>query len=95
VIGGPMLGLYTLGMFLPSCNQKGAITGFILSLIFSLWIGFGQPRPPILQLRVSTDGCETNKTAIAYHWSNNESLIYTNSQYEYQRTTWSPENMKQ
>ncbi|KAH0948285.1 hypothetical protein HN011_011329 [Eciton burchellii] len=95
VIGGPMLGLYTLGMFLPSCNQKGAITGFILSLIFSLWIGFGQPRPPILQLNVSTDGCETNKTTIAYHWSNNESLIYNTNSYGYQRTTWSPENMNQ
>lgn len=80
VVGGPMLGLYTLGMFLPSCNQKGAIAGFVLSLMFSLWIGFGQPKPPIPQLDVSTDGCGFNNT-IMYLGSNEKSLIYANLHY--------------
>ncbi|RLU26516.1 hypothetical protein DMN91_000312 [Ooceraea biroi] len=84
VIGGPMLGLYTLGMFLPSCNQRGALTGFILSLMFSLWIGFGQPKPPISELHVSTDGCETNKTTIMWYYGSDKELAYTNSQYGYQ-----------
>ena len=83
VVGGPMLGLYTLGMFLPSCNQKGAIGGFILSLMFSLWIGFGQPKPPIPQLNVSTEGCGFNNT-IMFRRSDGKSLIYTNSRYELQ-----------
>ncbi|RLU26334.1 hypothetical protein DMN91_000128 [Ooceraea biroi] len=82
VIGGPMLGLYTLGMFLPSCNQRGALTGFILSLMFSLWIGFGQPKPPISELHVSTDGCETNKTTIMWYYGSDKELAYTNSQTE-------------
>lgn len=81
VVGGPMLGLYTLGMFLPSCNQRGAITGFVLSLMFSLWIGFGQPKPPIPRLDVSTDGCGFNST-IMYRGSGGNSSIYTNLYYE-------------
>ncbi|XP_071558736.1 putative sodium-dependent multivitamin transporter isoform X2 [Temnothorax nylanderi] len=83
VVGGPMLGLYTLGMFLPSCNQRGAIAGFVLSLMFSLWIGFGQPKPPIPRLGVSTDGCKFNST-IMYHKNDGKSLIYTNLHYEHQ-----------
>nr|XP_012224692.1 PREDICTED: putative sodium-dependent multivitamin transporter [Linepithema humile] len=83
VVGGPMLGLYTLGMFLPSCNQKGAIIGFISSLMFSLWMGFGQPKPPIPRLSVSTDGCGFNDTMIMYRGSDSESSIYTSSRYEH------------
>ncbi|XP_011642331.1 putative sodium-dependent multivitamin transporter [Pogonomyrmex barbatus] len=83
VVGGPMLGLYTLGMFFPSSNQKGAIMGFVLSLMFSLWIGFGQPKPPISRLNVSTDGCEFNNTTM-YHEIDGKSLIYSNLHYENQ-----------
>lgn len=59
VVGGPMLGLFTLGMFTKSCNQKGAITGLLISLAFSLWIGFGQPKPLPRTLSVSTAKCNT------------------------------------
>lgn len=41
-IGGPLLGLFTLGMFVPCANSKGAITGLVISLTFSLWINLGQ-----------------------------------------------------
>ncbi|XP_037509395.1 sodium-coupled monocarboxylate transporter 1 [Rhipicephalus sanguineus] len=58
-IGGPLLGLFTLGMFIPCGNSKGAMTGLIVSLGFSLWINLGQfvismalPKPS-----PSTDGC--------------------------------------
>uniref|UniRef100_L7LZS8 Putative sodium/solute symporter n=1 Tax=Rhipicephalus pulchellus TaxID=72859 RepID=L7LZS8_RHIPC len=58
-IGGPLLGLFTLGMFIPCGNSKGAITGLIVSLGFSLWMNLGQfvtsmalPKPP-----PSMDGC--------------------------------------
>lgn len=64
VVGGPMLGLYTLGMFVPSSNQRGAITGFVLSLMFCMWIGFGQPKPPIPRLNVTTEGCGLNDSSI-------------------------------
>lgn len=57
VIGGPLLGLFTLGMMTESGNQKGAIIGLISSLVFFLWIGFGQPRPVPATLPVRVDGC--------------------------------------
>jgi len=78
-----MLGLYTLGMFFPSCNQRGAIASFVFSLMFSLWIGFGQPKPPIPRLDISTDGCRFNNT-IMYRENNGKSSIYTNLSYELQ-----------
>lgn len=82
VVGGPMLGLYTLGMFVPSSNQKGVIVGFVLSLAFSSWIGFGQPKPPIPRLSVSTDGCGSNDTVTAYHGNDVGSLIHASSLYD-------------
>ncbi|XP_014611124.1 PREDICTED: putative sodium-dependent multivitamin transporter [Polistes canadensis] len=60
VVGGPVLGTFTLGMFTQTGNQKGAITGLILGLAFSFWIGFGQPKAPIPKLPVSTIGCTNN-----------------------------------
>ena len=40
-------------------NQKGALFGFILSLAFLFWIGFGQPKPSIIQpLPVSINGTD-------------------------------------
>ena len=39
-------------------NQRGALFGFILSLAFLFWIGFGQPKPPVHPLPVSINGTE-------------------------------------
>ncbi|KAK2576668.1 hypothetical protein KPH14_005329 [Odynerus spinipes] len=61
VVGGPLLGIFTLGLFSETGNQKGAVTGLILGLAFSFWIGFGQPKPPIPKLPISTMGC-SNQT---------------------------------
>jgi len=57
VVGGPLLGLFTLGMFVPFANQTGAITGLFTGLAVSLWIGFGGPKPPVKLLPMSTDSC--------------------------------------
>lgn len=62
IIGGPLLGLFTLGMYVTSANQKGALSGLLLSLAISFWIGFGQPKPPIPSLDMSTEGCPINQS---------------------------------
>ncbi|XP_054708332.1 sodium-coupled monocarboxylate transporter 1-like [Uloborus diversus] len=41
VIGGPVLGVFALGMFFPWANFKGAITGLITGIIAVLWIAVG------------------------------------------------------
>lgn len=56
-VGGPLLGLFTLGMTTKMANQKGALTGLIFGLFLSLWIGFGQPKPDPIYKPQSTDGC--------------------------------------
>lgn len=57
VVGGPLLGLFTLGMLCESANQRGAITGVTLALSFLLWIAFGGPRPELSKLPTSTANC--------------------------------------
>ena len=42
MLGGPILGIFSLGMFVPFASSAGALTGLVISLIFSFWIGFGQ-----------------------------------------------------
>lgn len=57
VVGGPLFGLFTLGMFTIRGNQRGAITGLAIGLVFSLWIGFGQPKPYPTYLHFGDSDC--------------------------------------
>ena len=57
VVGGPLLGLFTLGVLFRRVEQKGALSGFILGLCFVSWIGFGGPKPPPNKLQVSVSNC--------------------------------------
>ena len=41
VLGGPVLGLFSLGMFIPFANSIGALSGGITSVIFMLWVSIG------------------------------------------------------
>lgn len=62
IVGGPLLGLFTLGMYVTSANGKGATAGLVISLAFCFWIGFGQPKPPLVGLDMSTEGCPVNRS---------------------------------
>ena len=62
VVGGPLLALFTIGMFSTAVEQKGALTGLLSGLAFCLWIGFGGPKPPIPSLSQGVSGCAWNET---------------------------------
>ena len=55
MVGGPLLGLFTLGMCVPAANTTGALSGFMSSIILLFWMSFGQPRPKVEHLPLSTD----------------------------------------
>ncbi|XP_023223384.1 putative sodium-dependent multivitamin transporter [Centruroides sculpturatus] len=41
VLGGPIFGVFTLGMLFIRPNEKGAVTGVVISSVLFLWLGIG------------------------------------------------------
>ncbi|XP_076834459.1 solute carrier family 5 member 6 isoform X2 [Brachyhypopomus gauderio] len=41
MVGGPLLGVFCLGIFFPLANSTGAVTGLVAGLVMSFWIGIG------------------------------------------------------
>ncbi|XP_007441959.2 sodium-coupled monocarboxylate transporter 1-like, partial [Python bivittatus] len=68
LIGGPLLGIYSLGILFPFANSKGAFSGFICGFCLIMWIGIGaQKYPPAhhrtMQLPLSTAGCQRSNVS--------------------------------
>ncbi|XP_031157743.1 sodium-coupled monocarboxylate transporter 1 [Sander lucioperca] len=62
MISGPLLGLYLLGMLFRTTNSIGGLSGMIIGLVLTLWVGIGgQIYPATAEktnpLYVSTAGC--------------------------------------
>lgn len=57
VVGGPLLAVFTLGMFTKVANQYGVIVGHLVGMGIAMWSQFGKPRPPPPYLSFSTDDC--------------------------------------
>ncbi|NXW09328.1 SC5AC protein, partial [Fregetta grallaria] len=60
--GGPMLGLFTLGIVFPCANWKGAVGGLLAGITLAFWAGTGSfiyPAPPTksIPLQLSTLNC--------------------------------------
>ena len=56
-VGGPLLGLFTLGMATEVGNEYGAVSGLIIGLGLSIWLGFSPKPPGDRQLEFSTENC--------------------------------------
>ncbi|KAH0622967.1 hypothetical protein JD844_025921 [Phrynosoma platyrhinos] len=41
MVGGPLLGLFSLGMFFPCANSMGAVVGLAAGLAMAFWVGIG------------------------------------------------------
>nr|XP_061809540.1 sodium-coupled monocarboxylate transporter 1-like [Nerophis lumbriciformis] len=72
VIGGPLLGIFSLGILCPFANSKGALSGLVSGLMMALWVGIGaQIYPPTLNLSrplpLTTKGC--NATTDGINWN--------------------------
>ncbi|XP_033644942.1 sodium-coupled monocarboxylate transporter 1-like isoform X2 [Asterias rubens] len=59
MIGGPLLGLFSLGIFFPWANSKGALFGLICGLALSFWIGIGAQvyKPFVPTPGLNADNC--------------------------------------
>ncbi|NXT38948.1 SC5A8 protein, partial [Pelecanoides urinatrix] len=62
MIGGPLLGLFSLGILCSFANEIGAFVGLVSGFVISLWVGIGsQIYPPLPErtkpLYLSTAGC--------------------------------------
>lgn len=57
VVGGPLLAVFTLGMFTKVANQCGVIVGHLCGMGIAMWSQFGKPRPSPPYLSFSTNDC--------------------------------------
>ncbi|KAL6263383.1 hypothetical protein P5V15_006174 [Pogonomyrmex californicus] len=74
-IGGPILGIFTLGMVCENANEVGTIIGMITALSVCLWATFGQPKPPTLSLPISIEGCANTTTLMLTEQINFNSTV--------------------
>ncbi|XP_015916103.1 putative sodium-dependent multivitamin transporter [Parasteatoda tepidariorum] len=82
VIGGPMLGLYSLGMLCRRANAKGSVVGFISSIILCMYVGLGSMltrNKTVPVLHRSLDDCPLNKTFIVDSYAGNFFNVTTES----------------
>uniref|UniRef100_V5GM94 Putative sodium-dependent multivitamin transporter n=1 Tax=Anoplophora glabripennis TaxID=217634 RepID=V5GM94_ANOGL len=63
VVGGPLLGLFSLGMFTTMANEKGSVTGLVCGITFALVMAFGN-KPAPKTLPRTTEGCDDIVSAI-------------------------------
>ncbi|KAG8298485.1 hypothetical protein J6590_013662 [Homalodisca vitripennis] len=57
MVGGPIFGVFSLGLFFPFANEPGALAGLLTGLAIALVMGFGGPKPPNFPLALHIDSC--------------------------------------
>lgn len=72
VVGGPLLAIFTLGMFTKIANQWGVLIAHVVGMSVAMWSQFGRPRPPAPLLDFSTEDCSKfNQSSISLNSFNN------------------------
>nr|XP_028602320.1 sodium-coupled monocarboxylate transporter 1-like [Podarcis muralis] len=74
MVGGPLLGLFSLGILCPFANPVGAFVGLMGGFTASLWVGIGaQIYPPLpstaMPLNLSTVGCNISTLGTENYWN--------------------------
>lgn len=82
MVGGPLLGLFALGILVPFANSIGALAGLMAGFAISLWVGIGaQLYPPLpertMPLSLETYGC--NNTYNATNWVTTTEMPFTSA----------------
>uniref|UniRef100_A0AAQ4QET2 Solute carrier family 5 member 8 n=1 Tax=Gasterosteus aculeatus aculeatus TaxID=481459 RepID=A0AAQ4QET2_GASAC len=94
IIGGPLLGVFTLGILCPMANSKGALSGLVSGLVVSLWVGIGaQVYPPSPEmsrpLSLTTQGCNFTH-AESLNWTSGALPLLADSWYAVSYLYFSP-----
>ncbi|XP_074082785.1 sodium-coupled monocarboxylate transporter 1-like [Macrotis lagotis] len=84
VIGGPLLGLFSLGILVPFANSVGAFVGLTTGFAIALWVGIGaQLYPPLpersLALSLNTDGCNLTSFHLKGNWTTTKGTFSPNA----------------
>ncbi|KAK7813684.1 hypothetical protein U0070_001390 [Myodes glareolus] len=85
MVGGPLLGLFSLGMLVPFANSTGAFVGLLAGFAVSLWVGIGaQLYPPLpertLPLSLEVHGC--NITHNGSDWISTTEMPFSTSAFQ-------------
>ncbi|XP_006193406.1 sodium-coupled monocarboxylate transporter 1 [Camelus dromedarius] len=85
MIGGPLLGLFALGILVPFANSIGALVGLLAGFAITLWVGIGaQLYPPLpertMPLRLETYGC--NSTYNGTNWMTTTEMPFSTSAFQ-------------
>nr|XP_008514606.1 PREDICTED: sodium-coupled monocarboxylate transporter 1 [Equus przewalskii] len=85
MVGGPLLGLFSLGILVPFANSIGALAGLLAGFVVSLWVGIGaQLYPPLpestMPLSLETYGC--NSTYNGTNWMTTTEMPFSTSAFQ-------------
>ncbi|XP_051974557.1 sodium-coupled monocarboxylate transporter 1 [Xyrauchen texanus] len=74
VIGGPLLGLFSLAVLFPCANSKGGLAGLLAGLALSLWVCIGaQVYHPLPEnnrpLALATHSCNVTMATSGFNWT--------------------------